>query len=331
VHRSALSVLVIFAAAAACSSHDDSDAIQLLSKDPSLSARLEIAQDDRQLPLPDECGTVKVATQPSVARKSHSEVLTEQASKSEILGNVQEARTMLRRATELDATNASAVYHLGRTSEELGDNAAATTAYCRYLTLSPSTAESGETRERVIKLSHSVTSVAAGNVSDSVTAVGNVGRASSARRNGSTPQRSATHAQPAHRSGASAGANVAKARSAVAISSSRRAHSSGAAESSANGSSTSSGPATAAPAGDGAPEQPAAVNARSTNDVATGRPTPRDEQSSTASLPASRGPNRAQSAGIGAATGAILGAVAGGILGTMVGRGRSPIGSGTFH
>lgn len=101
---------------------------------------------------------------------------------------------------------------------------------------------------------------------------------------------------------------------------------------------------TAAPAGDGAPEQSAAVSARSTNDVAIGRQTPRDDQPSSAPLPSSRGPNRAQSAGIGAATGAILGAVtgrsmksavigaaAGGILGTMVGRGRSPIGTGTFH
>ena len=336
MHRSALSVLVVLAAVAACSAHDDSEAIQLLSKDPALSARLETAQDDRQLPLPDECGIVKVAKQSSAAIKSQAEELTQQASRSEILGNVMEARQLLRRATALDATNTSAAYHLGRTSEELGDNAAATVAYCRYLALSPSTAESGETRERVIKLAHSVTSVAAGNVSDSVDAVGKVRRTSTTRHSRFTPL--------AHRSSATPGASAAKARPVVPASSARRAHSVGSAQGSTNGSLPPSGPAIAAPAGDGAPEQSGDVSARGANDVSIGRPMPREDQSSAASLPASRGPSRAQSAGIGAATGAILGAVtgrsmksavigaaAGGILGTMTRRGRSPIGTGTFH
>ncbi len=348
MHRSSLSVLVIFAAAAACSTHDDSDATQLLSKDPALAARLEVAQDDRQLSLPDACGSVatgKVAVQPSATSRSKAEELTRQADKSEILGDVQDARTLLRRASELDATNTSAAYHLGRTSEELGDSTAAMKAYCRYLVLSPSTPESVEARERVTTLSRSVTSVATGNVSDSVSG-GGVGSASSFRRIPSTPLLGATHAPRTHHSRAS----TAKAR-AVATTSARRAHSVSVPEGSTGGSSRGmSGPGTGATSvsvGEGATERSTATVPGTTpgsDVVAAGRDAPSDDQSSTASRPASRGPNRAQSAGIGAATGAILGAVtgrsmksavigaaAGGILGTMVGRGGRPLGSGTFH
>ena len=95
MHRSRLSVLVIFAAAAACSTHDDSNGNAILSRDSSLVARLDV-KEARQ-PLPDACGTVAVAAQPAAADKRQADEMTRQAYDAEILGKVtamkvQEAR-----------------------------------------------------------------------------------------------------------------------------------------------------------------------------------------------------------------------------------------------
>ena len=108
-----------------------------LSQDPTLVAQLEAGQQTHPQPLPDACGTVAVGAQPSDANRAQAEELTRRAYDAEMQGNVQEARTLLRRASDLDATNKSAAYHLGLTSETLGDRAAAVTAYCRYLALAP--------------------------------------------------------------------------------------------------------------------------------------------------------------------------------------------------
>ena len=168
MHRSRLSMLVIFAAAAACTTRDDSKGTtdDSLSKDPTLVAKLEAGQQTRPQPLPDACGTVAIGAQPSDANKAQADELTRRAYDAEMQGNVQEARTLLRRASDLDATNRSAAYHLGLTSETLGDRAAAVTAYCRYLSLAPTTTEAAEARQRVAKLSQATTRVAAGSVSE---------------------------------------------------------------------------------------------------------------------------------------------------------------------
>ena len=84
-------------------------------------------------------------------------------------GNIQDARALLRRAATLDATNKSAAYHLGRTSEALGDRSSAMTAYCRYLALAPTAAESVEARQRLTNLSRSVPRATA-SATDSVAA-----------------------------------------------------------------------------------------------------------------------------------------------------------------
>jgi hypothetical protein len=187
MHRSRLTVLVLFALATACSTQDDAEVRELLSQDPTLVARLAMDQETRQVPLPDACGGTTIAAQPAVASKSEAAQLTRQAYEAETLGNVEGARSLLRRASELDATNKSAAYHLGRASEALGDRAAAIDAYCRYLALTPSTAESAEARQRVATLSRSETRVAAGRVDDG---------ASTRRRAPAATARRVTRARP---------------------------------------------------------------------------------------------------------------------------------------
>lgn len=170
MHPSPLTVLVILAAMAACSTHDDSQGSAILSKDSTLVAQLQKDKQPQQPALPAACGVVTVAAQPVAANKRQADELTRRAYDAEMLGNVQEAKALLTRASMLDATNKSAVYHLGLTSETLGDRTAAVSAYCRYLTLTPTTAESVEARQRVATLSQAETRVAAGSVSETTPA-----------------------------------------------------------------------------------------------------------------------------------------------------------------
>lgn len=153
MHRSRPLVLVILAAAAACSRHDPSEGNDILSQDRTLVAHLETNRDARRPTVPDACGVITLAAAPSAANQQEADELTQQAGVAEMRGNIQEARSLLQRASGLDATNKSAAYHLGRTSEALGDHTSAMTAYCRYLALAPTAAESTEARQRVANLS----------------------------------------------------------------------------------------------------------------------------------------------------------------------------------
>jgi hypothetical protein len=153
-------MFAIVTAVAACSTHDDSDT-RILSQDPTLVATLDVREKTPRLPLPDACGTV-TSVQPAVSDKPQAAELARKAYDAELLGNPQAAQSLLRRASELDGTDKLAAYHLGRTSEALGDRTSAVTAYCRYLALAPTTAESVEARQRVARLSQSTTRVAAG-------------------------------------------------------------------------------------------------------------------------------------------------------------------------
>ena len=299
MHRSRLSVLVIFAAVAACSTRDDTKGTDDLSQDPTLVARLETgkqsgASKQAVQPLPNACTTVAIAAQPSDSNRAQAEELTRRAYDAEMQGNVQQARALLVRASAFDATNKSAAYHLGLTSETLGDRAAAVTAYCRYLALAPTSNEAAEARQRVAKLSQAAatttTRVAAGSVSE---------RAANGKRVATATTRRVTSARvrPSRAT-----------REPVVVS--REAE----------------------------PEAATIVTADSAaaavegEVVAASRPVPPAEQPPTEQPTARRGPNRAQSAGIGAAVGgiigaatgrsvksAIIGAAAGGIFGTAVG------------
>jgi hypothetical protein len=231
-------------------------------------------------------------------------------------GNVQEARTLLRRASDLDATNKSAAYHLGLTSETLGDRAAAVTAYCRYLSLAPTTTEAAEARQRVAKLSQATTRVAAGSVGEPATS--GRGTPVAARRRVAVTARASEQRVVAVKPQAVAGT----------------------AARGTNQSPARSEPAPSEPAP--APSEPVVVSREAEGSiggaavegevVAASRPVPPVEQPPAVPPTVRRGPSRAQSAGIGAAVGgiigaatgrsvksAIIGAAAGGIFGTAVG------------
>lgn len=328
MHRSPLSVLVIFAALAACSARDDVVATEFLSQDPTLVARLEIDRPARQLPLPDACGASTVAAQPAAANRSEADELTRQAYDAEALGRVEEARSLLRRASELDATNKSAAYHLGRTNEALDDRAEALTAYCRYLALTPTTAEAAEARQRVARLSQSASYAVTSSVGDSAPA---------RRRAPAATARRVTRARPAVTPRVVASTAVEHSTPAASLERSMR--SASAVTSIASDSPAPRDPVTTSPEGDGATDSAATGG----EVVATPAPTSTVDvhQPPTAVRTESRGPSRAQRAGIGAAAGAIIGAAtgrgvkgavigaaAGGMLGTVMGSGIRPVGRG---
>ncbi len=151
MHRSRPALLTIVAALTACSTRNEPAASSALLQDTSL-ANVGLHTDTPLQSLPQACGTVAVAAQPADVDRQRAEALTRQAYDSELVGNVPEARALLRRASELDATNRTAAYHLGRTSETMGDSAAAVAAYCHYLVLGPATAETADARQRVARL-----------------------------------------------------------------------------------------------------------------------------------------------------------------------------------
>lgn len=153
MHRSRLALPVVLSAMAACSTHgsSSSDAAQVLSQDTAL-AHLDLRQNATLVSLPDACGSVAAAAAPTDDRRREAGDLTRQAYDAELTGDVQQAQSLLQRASQLDGTDKSIAYHLARTSESLGDRATATSAYCRYLTLNPTTAESMDARQRVTKL-----------------------------------------------------------------------------------------------------------------------------------------------------------------------------------
>ena len=154
MHRSRSSLLVILAAAAAaCSTSDASQDTAILAQDTTLVARLDVAQQAELQPLPDACAAVATATQPTAAHRAEAEKLARQAYDAELLGKVQDAKALLLRAGALDGTDRTAAYHLARTSESMGDGATATRAYCRFLSLAPTSAESAEARQRLATLS----------------------------------------------------------------------------------------------------------------------------------------------------------------------------------
>jgi len=321
MHRSRLSVLVILAAVAACSKRDDSEGIELLSQDRTLVARLEIDQERARLPLPAACGAITVAARPAVADQHRAEELTRQANVAGMHGDVKEAKSLLSRAAALDGTNKSAAYHLGRTSEALGDRTEAMTAYCRYLALTPTTAESVEARQRVATLSQSESNASSG----SVGAMAPTRRPATARR----VTRARTTVEPRF----VARTNVR--RSVTATAPTGGAQSASAAGRRAGEPSARRDPVTTLPAVD----RTANSSVAGGDVVETPRQVPTVDQPSPTSRTASRGPSRAQRAGIGAATGAIIGAAtgrsvksavigaaAGGILGSVMGRGILPAG-----
>jgi len=318
VHRSHLSVLVIFAAMAACSKRDDTEGRQILSQDRALVAQLELDKDTRRPAQSDACGPITVAAHPSADSQQQAEELTRQADVAEMHGNLQEARALLLRASALDATNKSAAYHLGRTNEALGDRTAAMAAYCRYLALAPTKAESLEARQRLTDLSRSQTKVGTGT------------NAPIPLRAPVTPTQKVARARQS--SAAAVVASAPRRRSTPARATTRATAPTAATTSAANES-----PPPVAPEST-QPDVVAAGTTTADGDVApASRPVPPAEQPSTASGSQRRAASGVQGTILGAAAGAILGAAtgrsvksavigaaAGGVLGTVMGQASRP-------
>jgi len=160
MHRSRLALPVILTTMAACSTRsNNSESAQVLAQDTSL-AHLDLRRNATLVALPEACGSVASAAAPTDDGRREAGDLTRQAYDAELTGDVQQAQSLLQRASQLDGTDKSIAYHLARTSESLGDRDAATSAYCRYLTLNPTTAESMDARQRVAKLAQAPAQVA---------------------------------------------------------------------------------------------------------------------------------------------------------------------------
>ena len=165
MHRSRPVMIVILATGGlvACSSRKESTSAGTLAVDSALVARVRGFQDsDKQVDkqadnhsqkttFPEACGTFIIPTA-TAADKARARALAQRAYSAEILTEMKEANSLLRRASALDATDKSAAYHLGRVSEALGDRRSAIEAYCRYLALSPNASERAEVRQRVASL-----------------------------------------------------------------------------------------------------------------------------------------------------------------------------------
>jgi hypothetical protein len=329
MHRSRPFVLVILAAAAACSKHDSSEGNDILSQDRTLAAHLQNDKDARHPQLPVTCSAIATAAAPSAASQQQAEELTRQAGVAEMHGNIQDARSLLRRASTLDGTNKSAAYHLGRTSEALGDRPTAMSSYCRYLALAPTAAESVEARQRLTDLSRSMPRVT-GSVSDSIAARGHATVATVLQ-----PTRQPAH-QPVRelspvRSRVTASAPVQRTssvRSSTRVAEPPRVVPSG---------STRPQPVERQ-APDTSTEGGDTRDSTSAGDVVATRPqAPATDPSSAPSLPQRRPSIGVQNTIIGAAAGAIfgaatgrsvksavIGAAAGGVLGTVVGTATRP-------
>lgn len=297
MYRSRPVVLVILAATAACSTRDDSAAVADLATDTTL-ARLSLTRQPAQ-PLPAACGAVAVAAKGQALNKPQAKDLARQAYRAELLGRLQEAQSLLRRASDLDDTDQSLAYHLGRTSESLGDRGDATRAYCRYLSLTSNATGAADARDRLARLSLSHASAVSSSTGWQTPARGHSSAA--------TYVASRSRAWPAPRTVAST---------------------SKVADRDARSERSVAGGKQSPAEGDGG-EHPSASDGDVIVAASAGVPT--SSQPATAPSPRRRGPTRVQGAGIGAVAGAIIGAATGhtvksavigsavgGILGTVV-------------
>jgi hypothetical protein len=341
MHRSPLSVLVICAAVAACSSQDAIGATEFLSQDPTLAARLEQDRPAARLPLPDACSAYARTAQSVAENPTEAKALTRRAYDAEALGRTDEARALLRRASELDGTNKSIAYHLGRTSEALGARTEALTAYCRYLTLAPAAAESTDARQRVARLAQPGTLAMTRSVTD--TAVTGRGAPAATATRATRVRRPVAPRTVAPRAvaGTAVAGTAAVARATVARSAPVAPSERGARSASVAAGPSNDAPAPRVQATDAADTAASVVAGGDVVATPAGGPIAPVEQPSTAARTESRGPSRAQRAGIGAATGALIGAIsgrgvkgaaigaaAGGLIGTAVGGGYRPVGRG---
>lgn len=102
-----------------------------------------------------QCSEIARDTGATPEERAQAEELGSLASQAVILGEMDRARELLARATELDPGSAELAYRYGRVLEDDGEVGVAIDAYCRVLTLEPSGVESREARARIDALARS--------------------------------------------------------------------------------------------------------------------------------------------------------------------------------
>lgn len=116
----------------------------------------------QQLPLKTEVPERRIGICPALdapdpglvteADRQEAARLTTSATQAAIIGDHQQARSLLRRAARLDPQDADVAYLLARASDEVADRDGALREYCRYLELSPDAPEAAEVQVRIADL-----------------------------------------------------------------------------------------------------------------------------------------------------------------------------------
>jgi len=119
-----------------------------LSASPLAAQELPLKRD---IPgsTPYQCPAGDVAAHPGAAERTQARQIAATAAQAVILGDLQRARSLLDRATELDPSSEDLAYRHARVLEELGERTAAMSEYCRALTLDPKGAAASDARDRL--------------------------------------------------------------------------------------------------------------------------------------------------------------------------------------
>jgi tetratricopeptide (TPR) repeat protein len=120
---------------------------------PRGSAQELIPRVELPPPPPGACELAEAATpvsrSVSEADREEARSLMAEAGQASILGEDARARSLLRRASDLDPLSPEIAYRLGRLLDAAGEEEAALVEFCRYLALEPDGADAPEVETRV--------------------------------------------------------------------------------------------------------------------------------------------------------------------------------------
>jgi len=98
------------------------------------------------------CPPFTAPVSPVRAQIDEANRLTTLGSDAALEGDHKSARDLFQQAAQLNQSDASLAYRLGREHEEMGDKPAAIREYCRYLYLSPSAGDAAQIRDKLTAL-----------------------------------------------------------------------------------------------------------------------------------------------------------------------------------
>ncbi len=104
---------------------------------------------------PYACPAVPLGDPPNEEEAAQARQLASTAAQSLILGDLERARALLDRATELDPSSAELAYRHARVLEEMGEREAAVSEFCRVLAVNPEAEGVDDARTRLETLAGS--------------------------------------------------------------------------------------------------------------------------------------------------------------------------------